>query len=337
MRPLRKRAISTKRVVLDENIAKSSFFDFVCLWSGLNFVRLNHFLSWQDTIDQLNHMKIGMNMLLWTTSVDEAFFPVIDDLKATGYDGIEIPIGDGDENFYKRIGDKLQSLDLGCTAVTSLFDDGNPVSPDPAIRANAVEQMKWRIEMGAAMGAEVIGGPFHSAFASFTGHPPTDEERKRSAEVLRHAAEHAAKHDIILTPESLNRFECYLYNTLADVATLIEAVDHPNLKMIFDTHHAHIEEKSMQEVIRKYAHLIAHVHISENDRGTPGRGQVNWTEVFETLREIKYDAWLTIEAFSRNNPEFASGINVWRNFESTLEEIYRDGYAFIRSSWGEDA
>ncbi len=272
-------------------------------------------------------------MLLWTTAVTEEYFPIIDKLKATGFEGIEIPIGDGDLGFYQKIGDKLGSLNLGCTAVTSLFDDGNPVSQDPDVRAKAVEQMKWRIDMAAAMGAEVIGGPFHSAFASFTGQPPTEEERKRSTEVMRQAAEYAEQHNIILTPEALNRFECYLYNTLGDIAIMIEEVDHPNLRMIFDTHHANIEEKSMQDVIREYAHLIAHVHISESDRGTPGSGQVNWTEVFSTLREVKYNRWLTIEAFSRHNPEFASGINVWRNFEVTLDEIYRDGYAFIRQSW----
>ncbi|MCB0688872.1 MAG: sugar phosphate isomerase/epimerase, partial [Saprospiraceae bacterium] len=79
--------------------------------------------------------------------------------------------------------------------------------------------------------------------------------------------------------------------------------------------------------------FIAHVHISENDRGTPGKGQVHWKEVFDSLKEIEYDGWLTIEAFSRNNPEFASGINVWRNFENSLEEIYKNGYQFIKSQW----
>ena len=278
-------------------------------------------------------MKIGMNMLLWTTSVTEEYKPILEDIKRTGFDGIEIPIGDGDEDFYKIIGSMLDSLDLERTAVTSVFEDGNPVSPDPAIREKAIEQLKWRIDMGAIMGAQVIGGPFHSAFASFSGHPPTNEERQRSAEVLRKAAEHAAQYNIMLTPEALNRFECYLYNTLGEIASLIDSVDHPNLQMIFDTHHAHIEEKNMRDVIRTHASKIAHVHISESDRGTPGSGQVNWTAVFDTLKEIKYDKWLTIEAFSRNNPEFASGINVWRNFQPTLEEIYRDGFNFIRSRW----
>ena len=274
-----------------------------------------------------------MNMLLWTTSVGEDYFPVIEDLKSTGYEGIEIPIGDGDEKFYQNIGRKLEEMGLGCTSVTSLFEDGNPASADPAVRAKALEQLKWRIDMGAVMGVEVIGGPFHSAFAYFSGHPPTAEERKHSAEVLHQAAEYAQQFNIILTPEALNRFECYLYNTLDDMGALLESVDHPNLQMIFDTHHAHIEEKNMSAIIHKYGHLIKHVHISESDRGTPGSGQIHWEEVFTALRAINYDRWLTIEAFSRNNPEFASGINVWRNFAPTLEEIYREGFDFIRTSW----
>lgn len=278
-------------------------------------------------------MKIGMNLLLWTTAINEELFPILDKIKAAGYDGVEVPIGDeGDEN-YRKIGQRLKELGMGCTSVTSVFEDGNPASPDPKIRAKAVDQLKWRIDMGAELGSEVIGGPFHSAFAYFSGEPPREDERKWSAETLRKAAEYAEGTGVILTPEALNRFECYLYNTLADITTLIEAVDHPNLRMIYDTHHAHIEEKSQAGAIETYAPLIAHVHISENDRGTPGSGQVAWEEVFEGLQGINYDGWLTIEAFSRNNPEFASNINVWRNYESSLEEIYEKGYDFIKTMW----
>lgn len=279
-------------------------------------------------------MKIGMNLLLWTTDINENLYPILEKIKAVGYDGMEVPIGDEGDHKYVALGKKLQELELGCTCVTSVFEDGNPASADPAIRAKAVEQMKWRIDMGAALGAEVIGGPYHSAFAYFSGEPPTADERKYSAEVMREAAEYAATKDIILTPEALNRFECYLYNTLEDIAThLIQEVDHPNLRMIYDTHHAHIEEKSAGDAIRTHASLISHVHISESDRGTPGSGQVHWEETFEALQEIGYDNWLTIEAFSRNKAEFASNINVWRNFESSMEEIYVKGYDFIKTMW----
>lgn len=278
-------------------------------------------------------MKIGMNLLLWTTDVNEKLYPILEKIKAAGFDGVEVPIGDPGVERYRALGKKLREMELGCTCVTSIFEDGNPASADPAIRAKAVEQMKWRLDMGSELGAEVIGGPFHSAFAYFSGEPPRADERMWSAEVMRQAAEYAETLDIVLTPEALNRFECYLYNTLADISTLIKQVDHPNLRMIYDTHHAHIEEKNVSAAIHAHAPLISHVHISESDRGTPGSGQVHWEETFRALREIGYDNWLTIEAFSRNKAEFASGINVWRNFEPTLDEIYEKGYAFIKRMW----
>ncbi|MCB0853230.1 MAG: sugar phosphate isomerase/epimerase [Bacteroidetes bacterium] len=278
-------------------------------------------------------MKIGMNLLLWTTDINEDLYPILEKIKAAGYDGVEVPIGDTGTDRYQKLGKKLKELELDCTAVTSVFEAENPASSDPKVRARAVDQMKWRMDMGKELGVEVIGGPFHSAFAYFSGEPPREDERKWSTEVMRKAAEYAETVDIVLTPEALNRFECYLYNTLDDISVLIKDVDHPNLRMIFDSHHAHIEEKNSADSIRKHASLIGHVHISESDRGTPGSGQVRWDDVFQSLREIGYDNWLTIEAFSRNKAEFASGINVWRNFEPTLDEIYQDGYTFIKEMW----
>ena len=75
---------------------------------------------------------------------------------------------------------------------------------------------------------------------------------------------------------------------------------------------------------------MAHVHISENDRGTPGDGHVHWDETFSTLASIQYKGWLTIEAFSRNDPDFANSIGVWREYSSPWD-IAIKGLSFIRS------
>ncbi len=103
---------------------------------------------------------------------------------------------------------------------------------------------------------------------------------------------------------------------------------------LYDTHHANIEEKSQIEAIEIIKPHLKHVHISENDRGTPGKGQIKWDEIFSTLKSVKYDGWLTIEAFSTAIPEFANAINVWRDF-SPSDEIYREGYKFIKQKWDE--
>ncbi|MCK0157023.1 sugar phosphate isomerase/epimerase [Cellulophaga sp. F20128] len=274
-------------------------------------------------------MKIGMNMLLWTNHVTEEHYPIIDTLKKTGYDGIELFLGEGDLKHYSKLGSHFSAIDMGVTAVAALSPEENIASPNKAYRDAGLDKLKWSIDMAEAANVEVICGPFHSTFAYFTRQPPTLEEKQWSTEMLRKAAEYAEKSNIILAPEAVNRFECYLYNTMADLKGMAEAVNHPNLGAMYDTHHSNIEEKSQSSAIKTIAPVLKHFHISENDRGTPGSGQVNWPEVFSTINEIKYDGWLTIEAFSTIIPEFANAINVWRDYSSS-EEIYTKGLDFIK-------
>lgn len=274
-------------------------------------------------------MKIGMNMLLWTNHVTEEHYPIIDTLRETGYDGIELYMGEGDLTHYKKLGGHLSELGLGVTVVTGLAPHENISSEDPKLSQAGLDRLKWAIDNAQALKADIICGPLHSPFAFFSRQPPTQDERKRSADMLRKAAEYAAEANIMLCPEALNRFECYLYNTMADLKALVEAVDHPNLGAMYDTHHSNIEEKSQSGAIKTIAPYLKHVHISENDRGTPGSGQVLWSQVFSTLKEIGYDGWLTIEAFSTIIPEFANAINVWRDY-SPSKEIYTKGLQFIK-------
>ncbi|MDO6519883.1 sugar phosphate isomerase/epimerase family protein [Zobellia uliginosa] len=278
-------------------------------------------------------MKIGMNMLLWTNHVTEQHFGIVDDLKKTGYDGIELFFGEGSEKYYSGLGRHFSSIDMGVTGVASLSAEQNIASPDKKVREAGLERLKWSIDMGEAANAEVLCGPFHSTFALFTRQPPTLDEKKWSNEMLLKAAEYAKGANIILTPEAVNRFECYLYNTMADLGEMVQTVNHPNLGAMFDTHHANIEEKSQSGAIKTIAPHLKHVHISENDRGTPGKGQIDWDDVFSALKEIDYHGWVTIEAFSTAIPEFANAINVWRNY-SPVEEVYTEGFKLISQGLG---
>lgn len=273
-----------------------------------------------------------MNMLLWTNHVTEQHYDIIDELKETGYDGIELFLGDGDTKHYSSLGRHFADINMGVTCVASLAPEENIASPDQKVREAGLDRLKWSIDMGAALNAEVICGPFHSSFAYFTRQPPTPKERQWSTEMLQKAADYAASAGIMLAPEALNRFECYLYNTMADLSYLVEQVNHPSLGAMYDTHHGNIEEKSQAGALNCIAPHLKHVHISENDRGTPGKGQVSWDDVFKTLKEINYDGWLTIEAFSTVIPEFANAINVWRDF-SPADEIYKEGMKFIKQKW----
>ncbi len=278
-----------------------------------------------------------MNMLLWTDLVTADHFPIFTALKEAGFDGVEFPIHRGETRHYKQARAELDRVGLQATGITSLLADTNAISPDPAVRHAASEHMKWALEMCSVLESDRLSGPFHSAFKEFSGKAPTEDEKKWSAEVMRGAAELAGSAGIQLATEFLNRFECYLVTTAADARALVEAVDHPSFGMLFDTHHAHIEERDSAASIRASSACIKHVHISENDRGVPGKGQVHFPEIFTALHEIGYDGWLTIEAFSRISPEFAAAIHIWRDFFDSIDDIYREGGPFIRRLWQETA
>ena len=82
----------------------------------------------------------------------------------------------------------------------------------------------------------------------------------------------------------------------------------------------------------KAAKYIRHIHISDNDRGTPGKCNIPWKETFSAIKNINYDSWLTIEAFGRALPDLAAAIRVWRNFFLSEEEVYEEGYKFIKDN-----
>ena len=259
-------------------------------------------------------IKIGFNVLAWTAEVSDKLLPIADRLKHIGYDGVECFIGAPDVNAYKKFGDHARSIGLETTAVTVVDKDTNPVDPSTVVRQKALDRIKWVIDRAHDMHASVLCGPFHSAHATFTRQAPEEQEYQRSAEILHAAGEYAAQANVTLALEALNRFECYLCNTVEQLRYLIEKADHSHVKAMFDTHHANIEEKKMATAIATIAPVLHHVHISENDRGTPGDGHVPWNDAYAALAKANYQGWLTIEAFSRNDPDFANAINVWREY-----------------------
>ena len=278
-------------------------------------------------------MRVGMNLLLWAIQVKEEHFPILPKIKAAGFDGVEVPIFVGEEKEYRQLGTELKRLGLGATAVTVANPDANPVDPDPAMRRKAIDRLKWALDLCAAAGGEVLGGPYHSPLGVFTGTGPSEDEKKRAVEVLRAGGEYAAKLGIKFAVEYLSRFESYFLTTARDACELVDRINLPNVGILFDTFHANIEEKDPAEALQRCGKRIIHVHVSENDRGAPGTGHVPWPGIFNALHRIEYDGWLTIEAFSRAMPDIAAATRVWRDLYGREEEVYQQGAKFIREMW----
>lgn len=279
-------------------------------------------------------MKVGFNLLLWTIHVTDEHTGILEKLKATGYDGVEIPMFEGDEKHFATLGARLKDMGLAGTGIGVMPGDGkSAVSADAGERAAALDHIKWLIDCTAAMGGDLVSGPFHQPLGEFSGLPPSDDEKARVVEVHKQAARYAAKAGIRLAVEPLNRFECYFVNTATDAAHLVRKVDEPNYGYLYDTFHFNIEENSITDVIAPTIDQIGHVHISENNRGAPGAGHIDFDAVFRALKAAGYDQWLTIEAFGAALPDLAAATKVWRPLFGRYEDVYEGGFKVISEGW----
>jgi len=283
-------------------------------------------------------MRFGINILLWTDTLQDAVLPVLDDLKSAGCDAVEMPCFEYAPDKYAQWGRRLSDLGLARTACTVLGEDANPISSDKAIRQKGVDAVKGALECLQAAGCESLVGPFHSALGHFSGAGPTADEWKWGVESMRQMAEFADQCGINLALECLNRFECYLLNTMADGARFCAEVNHPRCRLMYDTFHSHIEEKNIPQAIKASAPYLIHVHISENDRSTPGAGNVRWPETFDTLHEVGYDNLMVIEAFGLALKKLVPACKIWRRMYESENQLVRDGLAFMKSNvqqrWG---
>ena len=278
-------------------------------------------------------MKYGMNLLLWTTDVNEEHYPILESLKGMGYDGVELPIFDMDVDKFTAIGKQLDAVGLERTAVTVCTGEENPISPDEKIRKAGLERLKKAIDVCQVAGVTHLCGPIHSALGEFSGAGATEDEWAWGKEILAKAADHAQAANVTLVCEYLNRFECYFLNCAADAARFCREVNHPHLKMMYDSFHANIEEKDIAGAIRECADQTVHVHISENDRSTPGEGNVDWDTTFATLKETKYDGWLMVEAFGLALPDLAAATKIWRRMFPTEEYLAENALKFMKTRW----
>ena len=279
-------------------------------------------------------MKYGMNLLLWTGEMNDDMIPVVESLKEMGYDGVELPLFAYDLDLHIKWGERLDSIGLERTIVTVRGEEDNPISSDPTVRALGVANNKEALDNAAAVGAQNLVGPYHSALGIFSGAGPTEDEWKWGVDSMRQVAEHAGSVGVMLGVECLNRFETYLLNTHSDAARFVREVDHPNCRMMYDTFHSNIEEKNIADAIRSCQDVLTHVHISENDRSTPGTGNVNWQENFDTLMEVGYDGWMVVEAFGLALPEIAAATKIWRRMYDSEEQLARDALAFMKQEVG---
>lgn len=272
-------------------------------------------------------MILGVNTLIWTAHFEAAHVSLFPQIKAHGFDGVEVArfSFDGFPAAEIRNAAASEGLQLAlCSAFVGNMSFADGVG-------NPREHLLRCLEASVAIGSSIVVGPFCTPVGQLPGRRRTGDEWKRVVLGLQSVASDYEKAGVKLAVEPLNRFETYFLNTTADAVRLCEEVGSSHVGILFDTFHANIEEKNIAEALRGTGRQLAHVHTCENDRGAPGSGHVDWLGVIAALKERNYEGWCTIESFGFNIKEIAAAACIWRDLAPSPEDIAWDGARFLLS------
>ncbi|MFQ6067177.1 MAG: sugar phosphate isomerase/epimerase family protein [bacterium] len=278
-------------------------------------------------------MKFGANTFIWVSPFTSKDIDIIYKVKDLGFDEVEIALEDLSLIDLKKIKKALDSTGLECTMCGAFGPTRDLISQDPSIRENAKKYITDCISACSELRSHLFAGPVYSAVGKTR---LIKEEQKRKewnlcVESLRGLSHFAQKRGVVIAVEPLNRFETDFINLAHDAVRLMEEVNSSSLKVLLDTFHMNIEEKSLGQAIRNAGRYLYHFHASENDRGTPGSGHIPWQEVAAAIKDIGYDRYMVIESFTPGVKEIAKAASIWRKLEVDQDTLAREGLTFLKN------
>lgn len=195
----------------------------------------------------------------------------------------------------------LKDFDRSPVPVVSMC--GNPsfdfLDPDPKKRRASIEECKKCLELCGKLGAvgqivpPIFGPPRLNDLT-----PLKDAitlEKDLLVELCKELGDAAAKHQTLFLLEPLNRYEQHLLRKQADGVEIIERCKHPQVALISDFFHMHIEETSTPAAIRAAGAHIRHVHLADNTRQEPGTGDIDFVAGFAALAEAGFSGYMAYE------------------------------------------
>ena len=259
--------------------------------------------------------KLGLHAFVWAKgwSKDEAA-RAIGQTAELGYDLIELAALDPstiDTGFTRR---ELEKAGLGATASLGLDADQR--------------HFEQRPRQGEARPGQAGAGDRHGARRRcdpYLRHPRiglpeifrADDRRgvKRSVEVLQRVGETAAKSNITLGLEVVNRYESNVLNTASQAVEMCKRIGKPNVKVHLDVYHMNIEESDIASAIIDTGEHLGYFHTGDSHRGYMGSGSIDLAGVFRALVRSGYQGPITFESFSSRvvGQPLEGILGIWRN------------------------
>ncbi|MCF7944916.1 MAG: sugar phosphate isomerase/epimerase [Spirochaetia bacterium] len=273
-------------------------------------------------------MKFGAHAFVWEPEWNlETGKRVIAEAAKTGLDLVEIPLLHPEEFDSRETAEQLRMYGL-----TASYSMGLPSDRSlPEYPEQAESFLKQSIDVIAAAGGNVLTGVLYGTLGELPGRPPEERDYEILAEVLKSASSYGDEKGIRLGIEPVNRYETFLINTADQAVRLLDRIGSDTMFVHLDTYHLNIEEESFGDAIRYAGDRLGYIHLSESHRGTPGKGTVDWDDVFQGLQDVQFSGSLVMESFVKLNPDIARATCMWRQIVTDPDAMIRDGAAFLKN------
>jgi sugar phosphate isomerase/epimerase len=228
-----------------------------------------------------------------------------------GYDGVELLIRDIKAVDQAMVKATIRRHGLTVPAlVTGVLYGLNRlclISPDPEISRRAMTQLQGFLDFAGNYGAVVDIGLLRGRLDQM---PDPSAARTELVERFRQTAEYATHVGARVTLEPLNRYEADIIHNAQEGLCWVAEVDHPSFGLMLDTFHMNIEDASMEGSLREAAPKLWHMHISDSNRLSPGRGHLDFVGMFQVLREEGYQGYVSAEQLALPDPDTAAATTI---------------------------
>lgn len=281
-------------------------------------------------------MFLGASTFIWESPFGDDKLYLAEHVATLGFNMLEICIEDPARVTAARVRQAAAVAGIAISVCGAFGPDRDVSHEDPQQRRLGLEYLRCCIDIAAEVGSPHVAGPMYSATGKTRLLSGQEREQQRlwAVETLQKAGEYAAAQGIGLAIEPLNRFETDLINTVEQGLDLCQRINLDNVGLLLDTFHMQIEEKSTADALRAAGPRVRHFHACENDRGTPGSGQVAWESVFAALGDIDYQGPIVIESFTPEIKEIARAVSLWRPLARSSDDLARDGLRFLQERVG---
>lgn len=281
---------------------------------------------------------IGLISMQYARPFVAEHFGLFERMRAHGYDFVELLVPEPGEIDLVQARKALDGAGLGVVLAARVNLQRNLSAAEKDAHRAGIDYLKYTVDCAIGLGATIVGGPLTGNPLVFAGRPPqpvAEDERlarkQRCVEGLQEAGDYAASAGVTLAVEPLNRFESDVLCTTQQAVELLDAVDHPGVRMMLDTFHMHMEESSIAEAILLAGVRVAHFQANENHRGFPGTGATDWVSVCRALHQIGYTGPISLEPFRRRDDRFGVPFAQWRAPHEDESDRLAASVAFMKS------